>query len=159
VGGRFSDQTTPISSSKKASGGSTTRVKSWKDTLVGVAFSKNLLGPYERYGNNHLCKGHAFAVWKQGTGCAALWSNGRDSFTYWSKDGLNFKHYGQFSAATPGVFRPDNRKDGFSRGINWGVDTTYRSKRGKELEKYTNVGSARQRYIVRFECELLMDEK
>ena len=52
-----------------------------------------------------------------------------------------------------------NWKNGFSRGINWGVDTAYRSKRGKELEKYTKGKSARHRYIVRFECDLLMDEK
>jgi hypothetical protein len=99
-------------------------IKSWQDTLVGVAFADNLTGSYTKYEKNPLMYGHAFAVWKQGRGFAAMPSNGRTQTLWYSEDGLDFRDTGiDMPGSTPGVFCPDNYVEGYSRGIRWYIDT------------------------------------
>lgn len=103
-------------------------IKSWKDTLIGVAFAENLTGPYEKYEGNPLMYGHAFAVWKQGRGFAAMPSNGRTRMLWYSEEGFDFKDTGiVMPGGTPGVFCPDNYVEGYSRGILWYIDTEHDS--------------------------------
>lgn len=132
--------------------------KRWQDTEVGIAFSENLTGPYERYIYNPILYGHALGLWKQGNGVAALFSNGRDSKIYWAEDGLHFMPYGEFPHSTPGVYCPDNFQEEFSRGIKWGVDTGYGIKNENLVNRYDNMKVKRNRVQQRFDCDMWLGE-
>ena len=135
--------------------------KRWQDTQIGVAFAKDLTGPYVRWKGNPIGYGHAFALWKQGDGVAALMSNGRDRKVHWAADGLHFTPYGPMGGATPGVYCPDNFKNGFSRGIRWGIDTSYGAQYlDKIADKYEGGKMPKKNRIQdRFDCDLWLGDQ
>lgn len=119
-------------------------------TLVGMAESKSLLGPYERYKGNPLIKGHAFAIWPYQHGYLYLsglkdtdegriyggdWNDPKGTQSlYWSEDGIAFTPVIPCQNRAAGIF-PGDGKD-----INtcWGVVVKTRDRHLK-------------RYIARFD--------
>jgi hypothetical protein len=86
-------------------------------TLIGVAISDNLLGPYKKYKNNPVFPGHAFTAWVHREGVAAFGFG-----TFWSEDGLHFEKAGDFSVRSLGLYCPENFGNGKNfHGVSWGI--------------------------------------
>ena len=84
---------------------------------IGVATSKNLLGPYKKYRKNPVFPGHAFTTWVHREGVGAFGFQ-----TSWSKDGFHFKTASSYAPGTIGVYCPENFGNGKNpNGIQWGL--------------------------------------
>ncbi|MCP4313866.1 MAG: family 43 glycosylhydrolase [Bacteroidetes bacterium] len=94
-----------------------------QETMLGVAVSDSLLGPYIKHEDNPLASAHAFSTWKQGKGVAMVAGRHAAPVVYYAHDGLHFKPAGPFPNKSTGLFYPDNFSDnGANTGPEWGVD-------------------------------------
>ena len=94
-----------------------------QQTMLGVAISDSLLGPYIKHEANPLASAHAFSTWKHGKGVAMVAGRHAPPHVYYAPDGLNFEPAGPFPNRSTGFFYPDNFKDkGANSGPAWGVD-------------------------------------
>jgi predicted GH43/DUF377 family glycosyl hydrolase len=110
------------------------------ETLVGLAVSDCITGPYKKYEGNPLIKGHAFSIWPYRHGFLYLggiddgdinpdpgndlgdyWKPGRRSL-FWSEDGISFESCCQFPNVSSGIFT-SLVHDGTQTGITkfWGL--------------------------------------
>ena len=101
-------------------------------TQMGVAFSKNPEGPYNKYDQNPILdKSHEVMIWRQGGGIACLAS--LSSTIEYASDGLDYKSSAlhiQIPAGmrplAPGAFRPDLMdRDAENAGISWGISMVH----------------------------------
>lgn len=94
-----------------------------QETMLGVAVSDSLLGPYVKHEANPLAYAHAFSTWKHGKGVAMVAGRHAAPLVYYAHDGLHFKPAGPFPNKSTGFFYPDNFSDnGANNGPEWGVD-------------------------------------
>jgi hypothetical protein len=113
------------------------------DSMVGVAISDKLTGPYRKHPANPLFKGHAFAAWVHRTGVAATGGHEGKRVLHWAPDGIHFQVAGEFDNKSIGFYCPENFGDGTNnRGVTWGFD----------------VARAKPRYVYRFDCNLTVRE-
>ena len=94
-------------------------------TEMGVAFSQQAEGPFEKYHKTLLSNSHAVTLWQEGHGIACLASLSK-TFEY-SADGIDF-HSNRLhvkvenSPKAPGVFRQDLTDQKVrGEGIKWGL--------------------------------------
>lgn len=97
------------------------------DTMLGVAFSDKLTGPYCRYEGNPLLRGHAFAIWPYRNGLLLLSGLKHDhigkiyggdwhdpagkQYLYYSEDGLHFEPCCEFANRAAGIYSPGSEAD------------------------------------------------
>jgi len=109
-------------------------------TKMGVAFSDNPEGPFNKYKDPILDKSHEVLIWNKNGGVASLAS--LSSSIQFSKDGINFypvqKNLKQIPKA-PGLYRPDlENGNEIKKNPGWGISMV--QKKGVT-------------YLVRFEME------
>jgi hypothetical protein len=93
------------------------KIGSPSKTVIGVATSDNLLGPYEKHASNPVFPGHALTTWVHRDGVGAFGYG-----TFWSEDGFNFVKTSDWSPGTVGLYCPDNFGNGVNnQGVSWGM--------------------------------------
>ena len=108
-----------------------------KGSIIGVATSEHLLGPYTRYEKNPVFPGHAFTAWVHRNGVAAFGFG-----TFWSEDGFNFVKTSEWTPRTVGLYCPENFGNGVNNnGVFWGMKVMF--------------PKDRCRYITRMELPIL----
>lgn len=111
-------------------------------TEMGVAFSQQPEGPFEKYNKTLLSSSHEVTIWHEGSGIACLASLSR-TFEY-AADGIDFLSNKlnvkvDNSPKAPGIFRQDLTDPGVrGEGLTWGISLL---KNGNEA------------YLIRFSVE------
>lgn len=111
-------------------------------TKMGVAYSKNPEGPFEKYGEPILDRSHEVLIWRQSTGVGAL-ASFSESLEY-APGGVDFLT-DQLSVEVdnkplaPGLFRPDLTNSNTSEdGMLWGISMIH---------------NGAESYLIRYEIE------
>lgn len=131
--------------------GESLRVPNGNDTVLGLAYADRIEGPYTRYADNPVIRGHAFAIWpyKQGLllltgtkdkeGEGSVYNDQPDwadpagvQYLYYSEDGIHFEPCAPFDNRAPGVYCPGN-----DLSVCWGVTVSTRNGgRGRYIERF-----------------------
>ena len=114
-------------------------------TEMGVAFSKNPIGPFIKYGKPLLKGSHEVLIWQQGTGVGALASLSH-TLAY-APDGIHFRMLDipiKNLPQAPGLYRRDLTNNmiygqGFGISTNWGI---------------SQVSMGNEVHLVRFEVKI-----
>lgn len=111
-------------------------------TKMGVAFSKNPDGPFEKYGEPILDRSHEVLIWRQSTGVGAL-ASFSETLEY-ARGGVDFLSNKlsvkvRNKPLAPGLFRPDLTNPNTSEdGMLWGISMIH---------------NGAESYLTRFEIE------
>lgn len=111
-------------------------------TQMGVAFSNQIEGPYEKYGKPILPNSHEVLIWPFQQGVCALAS--KSSTLEYAHDGIDFlTEQKSIKVAdrpnAPGAFRPElTQLPASKRGMDWGISMVHN---GDEA------------YLIRFDCK------
>lgn len=94
-----------------------------KRTQMGVAMAENPEGPFQKYTQPLVAKGHEVLVWNQNGGVASLTSLVKS--IHWAKDGLDFKPLAENVTnipMAPGLYRPHLENGNTANKIpGWGI--------------------------------------
>lgn len=105
-------------------------------TMLGVAVSDRMEGPYERYEGNPLIRGHAFAIWPYQSGLCLLSGLKHDigkiygedwhdptgvQYLYYSEDGIHFEPCCEFANRAAGIYVPTDEQERKDIANYWGV--------------------------------------
>ena len=100
-------------------------------TIIGVATSNNLTGPYKRYENNPVFEGHALTAYIHRDGVVGFGFK-----TFWSEDGFNFIKVSNWSSGTIGVYCPENFGNETNyKGVSWGMHVAKPKGKARHIDR------------------------